>query len=114
MKVKSISWRLKNENQQKQQRASHVGGGQFWRRGKVLLFTSGEIWGYNVKNKLRSILLNIGKLILDITKLCFGSFVLGAAIRGEIPQDLLMLLGIIVSTIGAVIGIFLVTLGEEK
>ena len=35
-------------------------------------------------SKLRRLWLNIGKLILDATKLCFGSLVLGAAIRGEI------------------------------
>jgi hypothetical protein len=66
------------------------------------------------KGKLRGLFLNIGKLVLDATKLCFGSLVLGAAIRGEIPQDLLMLIGIIVSTAGAVIGVLLVTVNEEK
>jgi hypothetical protein len=40
--------------------------------------------------------------------------VLGAAIRGEIPTGTLMLIGIIASTIGAVGGILMVTLSEEK
>ena len=34
--------------------------------------------------KVRSLLLNFGKLVLDITKLSFGSLVLGTIIRGEI------------------------------
>jgi len=64
--------------------------------------------------KIRLLLLNIGKLVLDATKLCFGSLVLGAAIRGEIPTSTLMLIGITVSVIGAVGGIVLLTLFEEK
>jgi hypothetical protein len=73
-----------------------------------------ENWQPVKKGKFRSLWLNIGKLALDATKLCFGSLVLGAAIRGEIPQDKLMLIGIIASTVGAVIGLTLVTLTEEK
>jgi hypothetical protein len=65
-------------------------------------------------SKIRRLMLNTGKLILDATKLCFGSLVLGAAIRGEIPQDLLMLIGVIISTAGAVIGLLLITIFEEK
>jgi len=64
--------------------------------------------------KIRLLMRNIGKLILDATKLCFGSLVLGAAIRGEIPTSTLMLVGITVSVIGAVGGIVLLTLFEEK
>jgi len=59
-------------------------------------------------------MLNFGKLVLDATKLCFGSLVLGAAIRGEIPTTTLMLIGIIISTAGAAIGLSLVTVFEEK
>jgi len=66
------------------------------------------------QNKIRLLLLNIGKLVLDATKLCFGSLVLGAAIRGEIPTSTLMFIGITVSVIGAVGGIVLLTLFEEK
>jgi len=65
-------------------------------------------------SKIRRLLLNIGKLVLDATKLCFGSLVLGAAINGEIPTAILMLVGVIASTIGAVSGILLVTFAEEK
>jgi hypothetical protein len=65
-------------------------------------------------SKARNFVLNIGKLALDAAKLCFGSLVLGAAIRGEIPQDQLMLIGIIVSAIGGTAGIVMVSLTEEK
>jgi hypothetical protein len=70
--------------------------------------------GEQKPSKARRFVQNIGKLILDATKLCFGSLVLGAAIKGEIPQDLLMLVGIIISAGGAVVGIVMVTLSEEK
>jgi len=59
-------------------------------------------------------MLNIGKLILDATKLCFGSLVLGAAIRGEFPTETLLFMGTIISVGGAAIGIGIVTLFEEK
>lgn len=65
-------------------------------------------------NKIRRLWLNIGKLALDATKLSFGSIVLGAAIRGAIPEDKLLLFGIIISLGGAIIGISLVTTFEEK
>jgi len=65
-------------------------------------------------SKIQLLMLNIGKLVLDATKLCFGSLVLGAAIRGEIPTSTLMLIGITVSVVGAIGGIVLLTLFEEK
>jgi hypothetical protein len=34
---------------------------------------------------IRRFLLNFGKLVIDATKLCFGSLVLGSVIKGEIP-----------------------------
>ena len=63
---------------------------------------------------IRRFLLNFGRLIIDGTKLCFGSLVLGTVIKGEIPQSMLLIAGIIASGIGAFIGVTLVTLCEEK
>jgi len=63
---------------------------------------------------IRRFLLNFGKLIIDVTKLCFGSLVLGSVIKGEIPPYVLLTGGIIASAFGAVIGITLVTIFEEK
>jgi len=65
-------------------------------------------------SKIRLFMLNFGKLVLDATKLCFGSLVLGAAIKGKIPTATLMLIGIIGSISGATIGLLLVTAFEEK
>ena len=59
-------------------------------------------------------MLNFGKLVIDATKLCFGSLGLGTVIKGEIPQSTLLIIGIIASGIGAVFGVTLVTLCEEK
>ena len=63
---------------------------------------------------IRRFLLNFGKLVIDAAKLCFGSLVLGSVIKGEIPTYMLLTGGIIASAIGAVIGITLVTIFEEK
>jgi len=65
-------------------------------------------------SKARQLMLNIGKLFLDFTKLCFGSLVLGAAIRGEFSAETLLFVGIIVSAGGSIIGIAFVTAFEEK
>jgi hypothetical protein len=53
-------------------------------------------------------------LVLDAAKLSFGSLVLGTIIKGEIPQATLLTVGIIASAAGALGGIFLITLCEEK
>ena len=66
------------------------------------------------KRRLRTFFLNFGKLILDATKLSFGSLVLGAIIRGNIPQSTMLLGGIIVSGVGAIVGLLLLTIFEEK
>jgi len=65
-------------------------------------------------SKVRQLWLNIGKLILDATKLCFGSLVLGTAIRWEFSAETLLLVGIIVSVGGSILGIGLVAAFEEK
>jgi len=67
-----------------------------------------------LSSKARRLWLNIGKLILDATKLCFGSLVLGAVIRGEYTTETLLFVGIIVSVGGSILGIALVTRFEEK
>jgi len=64
--------------------------------------------------RVKLFFLNFGKLALEATKLCFGSLVLGIIIRGEIPQSTLMFAGIVVSSIGAAIGLIFVTMFEEK
>ena len=58
--------------------------------------------------------LNFGKLIIDATKLIFASVVLGTVIKGDTSQSSLLVAGIIASAAGAIAGLFLVTLNEEK
>jgi hypothetical protein len=57
--------------------------------------------------------LNIGKFVLDAVKLSFGSLVLGTIIKGDFPQSTLLISGIIVSVLGAIFGIFLITIFDE-
>jgi len=64
--------------------------------------------------KAKLFFLNLGKLILEATKLCFGSLVLGVVIRGEISQSTLLVSGIVASGIGALLGLFFLTMFEEK
>ena len=66
------------------------------------------------RNKLRLFFLNLGKLILDVTKSSFASLVLGTIIKGDVPQSTLLVAGIIASGVGAALGVILVTLFEEK
>ena len=65
-------------------------------------------------SKMRLFFLNLGKLILDATKLSFGSLVLGTIIKGDISQSALLISGIIASGVGAILGVILVTIFEEK
>jgi len=66
------------------------------------------------RNNLSRFMLNLGKLVLDATKLTFASLVLGAVIKGDIPQSTLLIVGIIVSIFGAILGITLIIMCEEK
>jgi hypothetical protein len=68
----------------------------------------------NKPKKLRILFLNFGKLVLDITKLSFGSLVLGTIIRGDFSQSVLLWAGIIISAVGAFAGIIIVTFCEDK
>jgi len=66
------------------------------------------------RSKIQRFFLNFGKLILDATKLSFGSLVLGTIIKGDFPQSTLLVAGIIASGVGAIIGLILTTIYEEK
>jgi len=52
---------------------------------------------------------NAGKLLLDIAKLTFASFILGGMLRGELPQYILIIVGAVVFVVCAAIGLFLTT-----
>ena len=66
------------------------------------------------KGKLALFFVNFSKLILDVTKLSFASLVLGTIIKGDIPPSTLLTAGIIVTGVGAIFGITLITILEEK
>ena len=48
---------------------------------------------------------DMGKLVLDLGKLVFGSIFLGGVLRGEIPQGVLVIGGFTTATIFCIIGI---------
>jgi len=66
------------------------------------------------RGKLAIFFVNFGKLVLDATKLSFASLVLGTIIKGDIPPSTLLIAGIIVTGVGAIFGITLITILEEK
>jgi len=39
---------------------------------------------------------NLGKLLMDMAKLTFASFILGGILKGELPQNVLIVTGCIV------------------
>ena len=55
-----------------------------------------------------------GKLALDITKLSFGSLVLGTILKGDLPQTTLLFFGITVTVVGTIVGVTLLLISEEK
>jgi hypothetical protein len=63
--------------------------------------------------KIRGYLHDYGKLLVDISKLAFGSLVLGTVIRWDIPQATVFITGVIFSIVVATIGIFLARTFEE-
>jgi len=66
------------------------------------------------KRKFRGYLYDFGKFLVDITKLAFGSLVLGTAIRWDIPHKTLFFIGILFSFTVAFTGILLARTNEEK
>ena len=48
---------------------------------------------------------NLGKLLLDLSKLTFASFILGGILKGELPQYILIAAGCVVFVILAVAGL---------
>ena len=82
-----------------------MGSGLLARR--LLICYSGGMEKPNVKE-------NIGKTLLDITKLTFASFILGGILRGELPQFILILTGIVVSAVCFTLGILWTSKKREK
>jgi len=48
---------------------------------------------------------NLGKLLLDLSKLTFASFILGGILKGELPQYIVIVAGSVIFVILAVTGL---------
>ncbi|MDR0444145.1 MAG: hypothetical protein LBH44_12145 [Treponema sp.] len=66
------------------------------------------------QRKTRGYIHDFGKFLVDISKLAFGSLVLGTAIRWDIPHKTLFIVGLIFTFVIALAGILLARINEEK
>ena len=66
------------------------------------------------KSNIRGYLHDIGKLFVDVSKLAFGSLVLGTVIRWEISHITVFTIGVIFTVIVAFVGIFLARKYKEN
>ena len=57
---------------------------------------------------------NLGKLLIDMAKLTFASFILGGILKGELPQNVLIIVGCIVFMFFAVIGLILTSRKKNR
>jgi len=48
---------------------------------------------------------NLGKLLMDLSKLTFASFILGGILKGELPQYMIIAVGSVIFMILAVVGL---------
>jgi len=57
---------------------------------------------------------NFGKLLLDLAKLTFASFILGGILKGDLPQDTLIIAGCISFVVLAAFGLFLTSRKKNR
>nr|AGS52571.1 hypothetical protein [uncultured bacterium contig00023] len=57
---------------------------------------------------------NLGKLLLDMAKLTFASFVLGGILKGGLPQTIMIAAGCIVFVVFATIGLILTSRKKNR
>ncbi|MDR3020256.1 MAG: hypothetical protein LBU66_05060 [Treponema sp.] len=55
-----------------------------------------------------------GKLLQDIGKLVFGSIFLGGVLRGEVPQNILLISGFVGATIFCLVGLILAVKKKDR
>jgi hypothetical protein len=48
---------------------------------------------------------NLGKLLLDLSKLTFASFILGGILKGQLPQYMIIVVGSVIFVILAAAGL---------
>jgi hypothetical protein len=59
--------------------------------------------------KKRQLNENIGKVLLDMAKLTFASFILGGILRGSVPQFVIILSGSILTMVLFVMGLWFIS-----
>ena len=57
---------------------------------------------------------NLGKLLLDLSKLTFASFILGGILKGELPQFILIAAGCVIFVILAVTGLIFTSRKKDR
>ncbi|MDR0473246.1 MAG: hypothetical protein LBH43_06205 [Treponema sp.] len=57
---------------------------------------------------------NLGKLLLDMAKLTFASFILGGLLKGELPQNILIAAGCITFLVFSVIRLLLTSRKKNR
>jgi uncharacterized membrane protein YraQ (UPF0718 family) len=57
---------------------------------------------------------NLGKLLLDMAKLMFASFILGGILKGELPRYILIGTGCIAFVVFAVAGLILTSRNKNR
>jgi Na+/H+-translocating membrane pyrophosphatase len=65
-------------------------------------------------SKIDGYIHDFGKLFIDISKLAFGSLVLGTIIRWDIPHATTFIFGMVFSAVVGTVGIILAREYEEK
>jgi hypothetical protein len=56
---------------------------------------------------------NTGKVLIDLGKLMFGSFILGGVLRGEVPQFVILISGFIGAITFIALGLILANKKKE-
>ena len=57
---------------------------------------------------------NTGKVLVDLGKLMFGSFILGGVLRGEVPQFVILVSGFVGAITFITLGLILTNKNKEK
>ena len=57
---------------------------------------------------------NLGRLLLDMAKLTFASFILGGILIGELPQYILIVTGCIIFLMFAIAGLILTSRKKDR
>jgi len=79
----------------------------------ICIFSCYDFFMAKAEKQKTNIKENAGKLLLDVAKLTFGSFILGGILKGELPQYILIIAGVVVFVVCAAFGLLLTTKKTE-